>query len=78
MGKIYAILGVIAAAIAAIFIAFAKGAQSGANKANLKVSNAALKQKTKSNQVMIDGLIKEQEVRNETVDTDNRDHFTRK
>ena len=78
MGKIYAILGVIGAAILAIFVAFQKGAAAGRDKVKAKFSKAAVKQQSKATDAMVEGLTKEQEVRNAKVDTTKRDHFTRK
>lgn len=77
MGKVYAILGAIGAAILAIFIAFSKGAAAGRDKVRAKISGKALKQQTKATGAMVDGLTKEQEVRNAKVDTTKRDHFSK-
>lgn len=78
MGKVYAILGAIGAAILAIFVAFQKGATAGRDKVRAKISGVAMKQKDKATDALIKGLTKEQEVRNAKVDTTKRDHFTRK
>jgi len=75
--KIWAVLGFISGIILAIFAAFHRGAQAGADKVSAKASQAALKQQTKATQAMVDGLTKESEVRGEKVDTDKRDHFTK-
>jgi len=77
MGKIYAILGVIGATILAIFVAFSKGAAAGRDKVRAKISGAALKQQSKATDAMVEGLTKEQEVKNEKVDTTKRDHFSK-
>lgn len=77
MGKVYAILGVIGATILAIFVAFSKGAAAGRDKVVAKVTGKALKQQEKSTKVMVDGLKKENEVRDAKVDTTKRDRFTK-
>ena len=77
MIKVYAILGAIGAAILAIFVAFQKGAAAGRDKVVAKVTAKSIKQQQKATAAMLDGLKKEQEVRNEEIDTDKRDHFSK-
>lgn len=78
MARIYAILAAAGAIVIAIFVAFQKGAAAGRDKVKAKFSKAAVEQQSKTTKVMVDGLTKEQEVRDAKIDTTKRDHFTRK
>ena len=53
------------------------GKKAGANEAKIIVTKSALRQRDKANKALVDGLTKESEIRNEKVDTDKRDHFTK-
>ena len=77
MARIYAILAAASAIVVAIFVAFSKGAAAGRDKVRAKISGEAIKQKDKAHAAMIDGLTKEQEKKNEKIDTTKRDHFSR-
>ena len=77
MGKIYAIFGMIGAALLAVFVAFQKGAAAGRDKVVAKVTARSIKQQQKATATMVDGLEKEQEVRDAEIDTTKRDNFTK-
>ena len=77
MGKVYAFFAAIAATAIALFVAFQKGAAAGRDKVVAKVTAKSIKQQQKATAVMLDGLEKEQEVRNAEIDTDKRDHFSK-
>ena len=76
MTKLYAILAVIAGAIAAIFMAFGKGAESATNKIKAKSEAKARESQERSSDALITGLGKEQDIRNENPTADSsRNHF---
>ena len=77
MGKVYAFFAAIAATAIALFVAFQKGAAAGRDKVVAKVTAKSIKQQQKATATMLDGLEKEQEVRNAEIDTDKRDHFSK-
>jgi len=77
MGKVYAFFAAIAATAIALFVAFQKGTAAGRDKVVAKVTAKSIKQQQKATAVMLDGLEKEQEVRNAEIDTDKRDHFSK-
>lgn len=77
MGRIYIILGALGAMLLAIFAAFQKGAAAGRDKVVAKVTGKSLKQQQKATEAMVDGLKKENEVRDAKPTTSKRDHFTR-
>ncbi len=76
MGKIYAAIAAAFGLIATIFVAYFKGGQAKKHEIKGKTEEAARKQQQASSNALVDGLEKEQEVRNEEVDADSpRDHF---
>jgi gas vesicle protein len=77
MGKIYALFGVIAGIIAALFTAFAKGASSAENKIKAKQERAAREYENAGSEALIGGLENEQKAKTEPVDTNKRDHFNK-
>ena len=77
MSKIWAMLGIVMGAIAAIFGAFFAGSKSKANEIKAETEEAAREYQNAGSEALIGGLEDEQKVKNEQVDTDKRDHFSR-
>lgn len=63
MTKIYAILGAIAGAVLAIFIAFGKGAESASNKIAAKTGKKAKETSDKVTDEIIKGNKKQEEIK---------------
>ena len=76
MSKIYAFFAIIFGLIAAIFAAYRKGAQSSEDKIRAELAEVAREYENVGSEAMIGGLNHENRVKNETVDTDIRDHFS--
>ena len=76
MGKIYAAAGIIFGVIAAIFTAWFKGGQFKENEIKAKSEETAREYQQAGSEAIIGGIEKENQVRNEKVDTDSRSHFS--
>lgn len=75
LGKIKTILLAVASGISLIFFAIIKSNKAKEAEEKAKRAESALKQKSASTDALVDGLQKEQEIKNEKIDTPNRNHF---
>ena len=75
MNKIWALLGVVGAAVLAIFTAYSKGGKAKEDEIVAKTEKTARKYEKASSDALSDGLQKEAKVSNEKPDTDIVNHF---
>lgn len=75
MNRIYAILSGIGIAILAIFTAFSKGRKSATTEIKAETEAKARETEKLGMDAMIGGLNREQEVKDEIIDVDDRNHF---
>ncbi len=67
----------VCAVVASFFFGLWQQSKAARATDHAKAEKKKSEVQSKANQAMIDGLNEETEVRNEKVDTDNRDHFTK-
>ena len=77
LNKLWGYIAAAGALVAAIFIAYFKGSQAKANEIKAETEEAAREYQNAGSEALIGGLEDEQKVKNEKVDTDKRDHFSR-
>ena len=75
LGKLKTILLAIVSSISLVFLAIIKSNKAKEAEEKAKRAESSLKQKSEATDALVDGLQKEQEIRNEKVDTPNRNHF---
>ncbi len=75
MTRVYIILASLAGFIASLFAVFTAGGRSARNKVLAQQAEDARQYQQAGIEAMTGGLENEQKVNNETIDTDNRDHF---